>query len=61
MNLFNIIHTHPVGTRLRFLDNNEIKEIAGYEWIHNTCNIIFSDGVKLNIHRLELVSRELSA
>ena len=46
MNLFNIIYTHPIGTQVK-LPNNEAKEISGYEWLNNTCNLIFSDGTKV--------------
>lgn len=49
MDLFNVIHTHPIGTKLKFLENSEVKEINGYEWVNDTCNLIFKDGTKLNM------------
>ncbi len=57
MNLFNIIYTHPIGTQVK-LPNNEAKEISGYEWLNNTCNLIFSDGTKVKYASVEVSDEE---
>ena len=57
MNIFSIIYTYPIGTKVRLADDSpgEIREVYGYEWIGEQASIIFRDGTKLNASRLDLI------
>ena len=47
----------PIGTKLHLKDDDMgvIHEIHGYELFADYANIIFKDGTKLNIARLEFI------
>ena len=57
MNVFGIIAVYPIGTKMRIKDDDPgtIREVYGYEWLNNTGSIIFRDGTKLNMRRMELI------
>lgn len=61
MNVFAIIAVYPIGTKMRIKDDDPgiIHEVHGYEWIRDTFNIIFRDGTKLNMRRIELIEEVL--
>lgn len=58
MSLYNIMARYPIGTKLRLSDDDPdtVREVYGYEWFGGTGNIIFKDGIKLNMGRLELIA-----
>ena len=62
MNVFNISAVYPPGTKLRIKDDDPgiIHEVYGYEWFGDAGNIIFLDGTKLNMRRIELIEEVLS-
>lgn len=47
----------PIGIKLHLKDDDVgvIHEIYGYELLTDHANIIFKDGTKLNMARLELI------
>lgn len=58
VNLYNIIYCLPVGTRV-FLKHdckNVAREVIGYEWFYDTGNVLFRDGSKLSMNRLDLIA-----
>lgn len=57
MNVFEIISVYPIGTKLRIKDDDPgtIHDVYGYELFSEHANIIFHDGPKLSIGRLELI------
>lgn len=57
MSLYNIMARYPIGTKIRLSDDDPdtIRQVHGYEWFGGTGNIIFRDGGKLNMARLELI------
>lgn len=57
MNLYNIMTRCPIGATLSLSDDDPgtVREVHGYEWFGGTGNIIFKDGSKLNMERLELI------
>ena len=57
MNVFRIMAVYPIGTKMRikYDDPGVIYEVYGYEWIRDTFNIIFRDGTKLNMSRIDLI------
>ena len=57
LNVFAIIAIYPIGTKMRIKDDDPgiIHEVHGYEWIRDTFNIIFRDGTKLNMSRIDLI------
>lgn len=57
INLFKIIDKLPIGTKLHLKDDDigVIHEVHGYELFADHTNIIFKDGTKLNMARLELI------
>lgn len=62
MNPFSIIYTLPIGAVVRLKNDGPevIHEVRGYEWTARDANIIFSDGTKLSISRLELIEGVLA-
>lgn len=58
MNLYNIIYFLPIGTRvfLRTDSQNIAREVIGYEWVYNSGNILFKDGYKLDMNKLNLIA-----
>lgn len=60
-NLFKIIAKLPIGTKVHLKDDDTgvIHEIHGYEWFSDHANIIFRDGTKLSMARLELIQEVL--
>lgn len=57
MNIYAIIAKLPIGTEVRLKDDPSVKHIIhGYEWFDTDANIIFRDGTKLSIKRLELIA-----
>lgn len=57
MNLYNIIYCLPIGTKvfLKHDCNNVAREVAGYEWFYQSGNILFKDGYKLSMNRLDQI------
>lgn len=57
MNVFRIMAVYPIGTIVRVKDDypGNTHEVYGYEWFGDSGNIIFRDGTKLNMRRLELI------
>lgn len=57
MNVYSISETYPIGTKMRLADDDPgtIHEVLGYEWFADHANIIFKDGSKLSLERLELI------
>lgn len=57
MNIFNVMAVYPIGKKLRLADDDPgtIREVYGYECFDNHANIIFKDGSKLSLSRLDLV------
>ena len=51
----------PIGTRVHLKDDDAgvIHEIHGYELFADHANIIFKDGTKLNVARLDLIQEVL--
>lgn len=62
MNVFSIMALYPIGTKMRIKDDDPgiIHEVFGYEWFADSANIIFRDGTKLNMRRIELIEEVLS-
>lgn len=58
MNVFGFIEAYPIGTRIRLADDypGTTHEVCGYEWFADHASIIFKDGSKLNVKRLELIA-----
>lgn len=58
MNLYNIIYLLPIGTKvfLRTDTQNVAREVIGYEWVYQSGNILFKDGYKLSMNRLDLIA-----
>ena len=58
MNIYSIMARYPIGTMVRLSDDdpNTIRQVHGYEWFANHANIIFKDGSKLNVNRLDLIA-----
>lgn len=54
---FSIMAVYPPGTKMRLKDDDRdtIHEVYGYEWFADGANIIFKDGGRLNLKRLELI------
>lgn len=52
-----IQESYPIGTRLRLLDDDPgvVHEVYGYERSAGGDFILFKNGIKLNILRLELI------
>ena len=52
---------YPIGTKMRIRDDDPgiIHEVYGYEWFGDSGNIIFRDGTKLNMRRIELIEEVL--
>jgi len=57
--LYNISYDLPIGAKVHLKDEaaEVVHEVQGYEWYQETGNVIFKDGAKLNMDRLEMVSR----
>ena len=57
LNVFGIIAVYPIGTKIRIKGDNPgtIHVVYGYEWIGDSGSIIFRDGTKLNMRRIELI------
>ena len=62
MNVFGIIAVYPIGTKVRIADDDPgtIHEVYGYEWFGDDGNIIFRDGTKLNMRRIELIEEVIT-
>lgn len=54
----NIAECYPIGTKIRLVDDypGTVHEIYGYEWLGEKTNIMFVDGTKLSMDRLDLVA-----
>lgn len=63
MNALGIIAVHPIGTKMRLKDDDPgtIREVYGYELLGDTENILFLDGCRLNMKRLDLIKEVLSS
>ena len=61
MNVFSVIAVYPIGTPPRTKDDDPgiTHEAYGYEWFGDAGNIIFRDGTKLNMRRIELIEEVL--
>ena len=61
LNVLGIMDVHPIGTKMRLKDDDPgiIREVYGYEWIADSANIIFRDGTRLNMHRLDLIEEAI--
>lgn len=61
MNVFSVIYNLPIGTKVILQGDypGTVHEVYGYEWFAKDANIIFKDGGKLNISRLELITQVL--
>ena len=61
MNVFSVIAVYPICTKVRIKDDDPriIHEVYGYEWLGDAGNIIFRDGTKLNMRRIELIEEVL--
>lgn len=59
--VFSVSALYPIGTKIRLADDDPgtIHEVYGYEWFEDSGNIIFRDGTKLNMSRLDLVEEVL--
>ena len=57
MNVYSIPEKYPIGTKMRIKDDDPgiIHEVHECEWIRDTFNIIFRDGTKLNMSRIDLI------
>lgn len=57
MNVYSTSEKCPIGTKLRLMDDDVgvIHEVFGYEWFADSANIIFKDGGKLNLERMDLI------
>lgn len=57
MNVYSIPESYPIGTKMILVDDDPgtIHEVYGYEWFGDHANIIFLDGTKLSMDRLELI------
>lgn len=57
MSLYSIMARYPIGTKLRLSDDDPgtVREVHGYEWFGGSGNLIFKDGNKLSMARLELI------
>lgn len=62
MHVQKILALYPIGTKFRLTDDDPgtIHEVYGYEWFEDSGNIIFQDGTKLNMSRLDLVEEVLN-
>ena len=62
MNVFSIMAVYPIGTKVRIKDDDPgiIHEVFGYEWFADSANIIFLDGTKLNMRRIELIEEVIT-
>ena len=62
MNVFGITAVYPIGTKVRIADDDPgtIHEVYGYEWFGDSGNIIFRDGTKLNMRRIELIEEVIT-
>ena len=62
MNVFSVIAVYPIGTKVRIKDDDPgiIHEVNGYEWFGDAGNIIFRDGTKLNMRRIELIEEVIT-
>lgn len=62
LSIFEIMEHYPIGTKMRIKDDDPgiIHEVFGYEWFADSANIIFRDGTKLNMRRMELIEEVLS-
>lgn len=63
MNALGIIAVYPIGTKMRLKDDDPgtIREVYGYELLGDTENILFLDGCRLNMKRLDLIKEVLSS
>lgn len=54
---------YPIGTKLRLKDDYPfvIRVVSGYEVYENETYLLFEDGSKLNIKRLEDIKEVLNA
>ena len=61
MNVFSVIAVYPIGTKVRIKDDDPgtIHEVYGYEWFGDGGNILFLDGGRLNMKRLDLITEVL--
>ena len=46
--------------RIKDDDPGTIHEVYGYEWFGDAGNIIFRDGTKLNMRRIELIEEVIT-
>lgn len=62
MNPFSIIYNLPIGAMVHLRDDGpeENHQVHGYEWFATDANVIFTDGTKLSVKRLELIEKVLS-
>lgn len=58
MSLQEVMEIYKIGTKIRLSDDDPstIHEVCGYEWFADHASIIFKDGSKLNVKRLELIA-----
>ena len=58
MNVFRIIEVYPIGTKMRIKNDYKriVREVHGYEWFGDGGNILFLDGGRLNMKRLDLIT-----
>ena len=57
-----VMAVYPIGTKVRIKEDDPgtIHEVYGYEWFGDAGNIIFRDGTKLNMRRIELIEEVIT-
>lgn len=62
MDISKIINTYPIGTKVKLTDDgiDVVHEVYGYELFADCTNIVFKDGIKLNMKRIELIAEVVS-
>ena len=57
MDVHSVLEKYPISTKLRLAndDPGTIREVYGHECCKDYTNIIFTDGSKLSVDRLELI------
>lgn len=61
MNVFRTMAVYPIGTKMRIKNDYKriVREVHGYEWFGDGGNILFLDGGRLNMKRLDLITEVL--
>ena len=61
LGIFEIMEHYPIGTKMRIKNDYKriVREVRGYEWFGDGGNILFLDGGRLNMKRLDLITEVL--